>query len=134
MISAFSSISATCATVSIPTRRIRAAVAGPTPHSASIGSGWRNASSPSGGTTSSPSGFACALATLARNFVRATPTVIGSPTRSRTSRRSRRAICSGVPAIRSIPRASRKASSIESGSTCGEVSSNTSNTARLASV
>ena len=34
----------------------------------------------SGGTTSSPSGFATPLATLARNFVRATPTVIGSPT------------------------------------------------------
>ena len=66
--------------------------------------------------------------------MRATPTVIGSPTRSRTSRRSRRAICSGVPAIRSIPRASRNASSIDSASTCGEVSSNTSKTARLASV
>ena len=64
-------------------------VAGPTPHSRSTGSGCRNASSASGGTTSSPSGFATALATLARNLVRATPTVIGSPTRSRTSRRSR---------------------------------------------
>ena len=40
-------------------------------------------------TTSRPSGLATPLATLARNFVRATPTVIGSPTRSRTSRRSR---------------------------------------------
>ena len=38
----------------------------------------------SGGTTSSPSGFATPDATLARNFVRATPTVIGSPTFSRT--------------------------------------------------
>ena len=59
-------------------------------------------SSPSGGTTSSPSGLATPLATLARNFVRATPTVIGRPTCSRTlaraaARRSRR----GVPAIRS---------------------------------
>ena len=78
--------------------------------------------------------MAWALATLARNFVRATPTVIGSPMRSRTSRRSRRAICSGVPAIRSIPRASRNASSIESASTCGVVSSKISNTARLAAV
>ena len=51
----------------------------------------------SGGTTSSPSGLATPLATLARNFVRATPTVIGSPTRSRTSRRSRTAISSGEP-------------------------------------
>ena len=34
---------------------------------------------------SRPSGLATPLATLARNFVRATPTVIGRPTRSRTS-------------------------------------------------
>ena len=38
----------------------------------------------SGGTTSNPSGLATALATFARNFVRATPTVMGKPTRSRT--------------------------------------------------
>ena len=56
------------------------AVTGPTPQSRSTGSGCRNASSPSGGTTSRPSGLATPLATLARNFVRATPTVIGSPT------------------------------------------------------
>ena len=37
-------------------------------------------SSSSGGTTSRPSGFATPLATFARNFVRATPTVIGRPT------------------------------------------------------
>ena len=48
-----------------------------------------------GGTTSRPSGFATALATLARNLVGATPTVIGSPTSSSTraaaARRSRAA-------------------------------------------
>ena len=54
------------------------------PRARSTGSGWRNSSSRSGGTTSRPSGFATPLATLARNFVRATPTVIGSPTCSRT--------------------------------------------------
>ena len=53
-----------------------AAVTGPTPHSRSTGSGCRKASSPSGGTTSSPSGLATPLATLARNLVRATPTVM----------------------------------------------------------
>ena len=52
----------------------------------------RNSSSPSGGIASSPSGFATALATFARNLVRAIPTVIGRPTRSRTSRRSRSAM------------------------------------------
>ncbi len=55
------------------------AVTGPTPQSRSTGSGCRNASSPSGGTTSRPSGLATPLATLARNLVRATPTVIGQP-------------------------------------------------------
>jgi hypothetical protein len=71
---------------------------------------------------------------LARNFVRATPTVTGSPTRSRTAARSRTAICAGVPAIRSIPRTSRNASSIDSPSTTGDASSKTANIARLASV
>ena len=66
------------------------------------------------GTTSSPSGFATPLATFARNFVRATPTVIGSPTSSRTSppqpRGDRRAACprSGSSrARRGTPRRSR---------------------------
>ena len=86
-----------------PARRELAAVTGPTPQSRSTGSGCRNSSSPSGGTTSRPSGFATPLATLARNFVRATPTVIGRPTRSRTSRRSRAAISTGVPEIRAHP-------------------------------
>ena len=82
---------------------------------------------------SSPSGLATALATLARNLVRAMPTVIGSPTCSRTRRRSRCAISVGVPEIRSSPRASRKASSIDRPSTSGVVSSKISKTALLAS-
>ena len=48
-------------------------------------------SSPTG-TTSKPSGFATPLATFARNFVRAMPTVMGIPTRPRISSRSRAAI------------------------------------------
>ena len=71
---------ATSPTVVIPNRWSLAAVTGPTPQSRSTGSGWRNASSRSGGTTSRPSGLATPLATLARNFVRATPTVMGRPT------------------------------------------------------
>jgi hypothetical protein len=124
---------ATWPTVAIPLARSFREVTGPTPHSRSTGSGWRKASSPCGGTTSSPSGFATPLATLARNLVRATPTVTGRPTFSRTSRRSRTAISSGGPAIRRMPRASRKASSIDNASTSGDVSSNTSKTALLAS-
>ncbi len=119
--------------MAIPRARSLAAVAGPTPQSASTGSGSRNARSPPAGTTSRPSGLATALATFARNFVVATPTVIGRPTRSRTSRRSATAISSGVPWMRSSPRASRNASSIDSPSTSGEVRSKTPKTARLAS-
>ena len=78
--------------------------------------------------------MATRLATFARNFVRATPTVIGSPTRSATSRRSRAAISGAGPAIRRRPPTSRNASSIEMPSTSGLVSRNTSNTARLAAV
>ena len=77
--------------------------------------------------------MATPLATLARNFVRATPTVIGRPTRSSTSRRSRMAMSIGGPAIRCSPRTSRNASSIDRPSTSGEVSSKISNTALLAS-
>ena len=88
---------ATSPTVWIPRLRSLEAVTAPTPHSRSTGRGWRNASSRSGGTTSRPSGFATPLATFARNFVRATPTVSGRPHRSRTSARSRAAICRGVP-------------------------------------
>jgi hypothetical protein len=85
------------------------------------------------GTTSRPSGFATPLATLARNFVLATPTVMGSPTASRMSRRSRTAISAGVPDMRSMPRTSRNASSIESPSTSGVESSKIRNIALLAS-
>ena len=66
--------------------------------------------------------------------MRATPTLIGSSTRSRTSWRSLTAISSGVPEIRHRPLTSRNASSTEIPSTNGVVSLKTSNTARLASV
>ena len=131
--SAGSGICATSPTVVMPRSLSLAAVTGPTPQSRSTASGWRNDSSSWGRTTSRPSGLATPLATLARNFVLATPTVIGSPTRSRTSRRSRTAISIGVPEHRSIPWTSRNASSIDNASTSGVVSSNTRNTALLAS-
>ena len=88
---------ATWPTVATPRSCSLPAVTGPTPQSRSTGSGSRKARSRSGATTRRPFGFATPLATLARNFVRATPTVIGSPTRSCTSRRSRAAISAGVP-------------------------------------
>ena len=64
--------------------------------------------------------------------MRATPTVMGRPTRSMTSRRSPTAISSGVPEMRRNPPTSRNASSIDSPSTTGVVCRNTSKTALLA--
>jgi signal transduction histidine kinase len=107
---------ATSPTVSSARARSLDAVAGPTPHSRSTGSGCRNSASHSGGTTNSPSGFAERLAILASTFVRATPTLSGSPTCSRTSRRRRAA--SSAPVV-AAPVASRNASSIDAGSTIG---------------
>jgi len=86
--SAASSRRATSPTVVSPRSWSFRAVTRPTPHSRSTGSGCRNSSSPSTGTTSRPSGLATPLATLARNVVRAMPTVIGSPTCSRTCART----------------------------------------------
>ena len=60
------------------------------------------------------------------------PTVIGSPTRSRTCERRCAAISTGVPDTRRRPDTSRNASSTLSGSTTGVVSWKTSNTASLA--
>ena len=53
--------------------------------------------------TSSPSGLATPLATLARNFVQARPTVMASPTSSLTSWRKRTAISVGVPEMWRMP-------------------------------
>ena len=68
-----------------PSRCSRSRVAGPTPHSACTGSGWRKASSSPGGddhdtragldARAAPArGLAASEASLARNFVGATPT------------------------------------------------------------
>ena len=63
--------------------RRRAAVTGPTPHSASTGSRCRNDSTRSGATTVSPSGFFHADAIFARNLLGATPAEAVSPVVSR---------------------------------------------------
>ncbi len=99
-----------------------------------MGSGWRNASSPCAGTSSNPSGFATALATLARNLVRAMPTVMGRPTSLATRARNVRPISTGAPRMRRSPATSRNASSTEMPSTSGVVSWKIANTRRLASV
>ena len=126
---------ATSPTVNRPRSWSLRSVTGPTPHRRPTGSGCRNSSSWSGSTTSSPSGLATPLATLARNFVRAMPTVIGKPDllehrrheaggRSRpvTPRSDARRPRRGTPRRSTAPRR------------CGVTSWNTSNTRLLASV
>ena len=75
----------------MPAARSRAAVFGPTPHSASTGSFWRKSSMRSGAMTVSPSGFFQPEAILARNLFGATPAEIVSCVASRTCCLSRRA-------------------------------------------
>ena len=75
------------------------------------------------GTTSMPSGFARLDATLATYLVAATPMEHVSPVSSRTRLRIVHAISAGLPCRRRAPDTSRKASSIESGSTSGVISS-----------
>ena len=109
-------------------------VAGPIPQMRSTGSGRRNSSSPSGGTTYSPSGFAERLAIFASTFVRATPTLSGSPTSSLTSRRSRSPSSRGSAPSEAGTVMSRNASSSEPGSTISVNRSKIANTSRLASM
>ena len=63
----------------MPSWRRRAAVAGPTPHSSSIGRGARKAASPEGGTTTKPRGLPVPVAILATSLLVATPNEQGSP-------------------------------------------------------
>ena len=84
-----------------------------------MGSGARKARSSPGATTVSPSGLSRSEATLATDFVAATPQDTVRPVSRRTAARSQRAITAGsVPAsTRCVT--SRNASSSESGSTSG---------------
>ncbi|MCZ7630616.1 MAG: hypothetical protein M5U19_16970 [Microthrixaceae bacterium] len=119
-------------TVCTPRDPRRSSVAGPTPQMRRTGSGHRKSSSPPSGTARSPSGFAAALATLARNFVEATPMLSGRPTSSRIRSRNRAAMWLGPPWVRSRPLTSRNASSMDRPSTSGVVSRNTAKTSALA--
>ena len=73
----------------------------------------------SGGTTTTPSGLARRLASLATDTEAATPTEQVIPCSSWMVARSRSAISTGVPSRRPDPRTSRNASSRESTSTSG---------------
>ena len=73
-------------------------------------------------------------ASLAMNFVGATPTEHGSRCSSRTRRRMSSAIPAGRPSNRCAPDTSRNASSRDSGSTSGVTSRKIRMTARDAAV
>ena len=78
-----------------------------------------------------PSGFATWLAILARNFVRDPPTDTGSCVSWRTRFLMAAPISAGGPKRWVDPDMSRKASSMDSGSTSGVNSLNTSKTRSL---
>ena len=112
----------------MPRSRRRAAVTGPTPHSASTGSFCRNCSTRSGAITVRPSGFFQADAIFARNLFGATPADAVSPVAFRISVFSRcaTAVPSASPHAFSVT--SRYASSSDSGSTSGVTERKISNT------
>ncbi|GAB3891909.1 hypothetical protein GCM10027612_38560 [Microbispora bryophytorum subsp. camponoti] len=89
------------------------------PHRAATGSGCRNSTTRSAGTTSRPSGLHSREASLATNFVLATPTEQVMPCRSATWARIIRAMAAGLPSLRRAPPTSRNASSEAIGSTSG---------------
>ena len=113
----------------IPARRSRSLVAGPTPGMTVTFIGRSRSSSLPGGTTVIPSGLSSSLATLARNFDEAMPTVaVSPPVTSCTRRRSSSPTSVTVATSRSgRPAAARStnASSSESGSTSGDRSRST---------
>ena len=93
----------------------------PTPHSRSTGSGCRNASSSSGGDHQQAVGLGHRARDLREELRPRDADGDRETDLPRTSARSRVAISGGVPEIRSSPRTSRKASSIDSASTTGRV-------------
>ena len=80
---------------------------------------------PATGTTSSPSGLDRVEASLARNFVGATPTEQVMPCSSAIRARIHSPIQAGRPSRRQAPPTSRNASSMDSGSTSGVIDRNT---------
>ena len=116
-----------------PSRVSASSVRSPTPHNAPTGSGWRNSTVASRGTTSSPSGLARADASLATNFVAATPTEQVMPCSSTTRARISSPIARAPPRRRRAPPTSRNASSRASGSTSGVTDRKISITPRDAS-
>ena len=79
----------------MPRSASRCRVTGPTPQISPTGSGSRKARSSAGCTTTRPSGLATCDAILARCFVHAAPTEMGSPISVRTRVRIRSPMISG---------------------------------------
>ncbi len=115
-----------------PCSRNAAAVCGPTPHRREIGSGSRNAASPPGGTTTSPSGLRRSDAIFATSFVVETPTDAVSSSSSWIASLIRRAIVAPSPNRARLAVTSRNASSMEIGSTSGVKRRRIAMTSRLA--
>ena len=84
-----------------------------------MGSGARNAATPSSGTTTSASGFFKSLATFAANLHGATPADAVSPSSSFSARLIAAAMVGPSPKSERLAVTSRNASSREIGSTSG---------------
>ena len=119
-ISSPSSIVCNCAMVRSPSRSRRWRVASPTPQMAEIGRCARNASVSARPITENPRGLLRSEAILARNLLWESP--METLTRSCASisfDRRARIRAGGALCRRCVPERSRKASSIDSGSTSG---------------
>ena len=101
----------------MPAFNNRSSMRGPMPHRRRTGSGARNAASVPGGTTTRPSGLRRSEAILATSLFAARPTEAVSEVAARRRSFRARAMASPGPRARRLPVTSRKASSIDRGST-----------------
>ena len=115
---------AACPTVSIPSRRSRAAKAGPTPGIRRTGSGARNARVSARPMTENPRGLSRSEASLASSLLWLSPIDTVTPS-SRSTRRANPASSSAAlaPADSAAAARSRYASSIDTGCTRSQSSS-----------
>ena len=118
-----------------PARASRRWAAAPTPGRSETGLPARNPAASARPMTEKPRGLARSEAIFARNLLGASPIDTVMPTSASTRRANRASVRAGLPWwTRSVPVRSRKASSMETGSTAGVSSSISSRTARPATL
>ena len=113
--SSFCGMPSTSPSLNTPIRVSRSSVVAPIPQTSLIGRVVRRSASSSDSITYRPSGFARREASFAISLVLPTPTLMGMPSSLATRRRS--AWPASMAPAQSLAPTSRKASSIEPGST-----------------